>query len=155
MYRNPTTGIPESTYFSMLGENNHIPQEKDVIFVRRGSYRIGTVAMVSPRDQRVLLTRELLTFRVKDEANKYGLTPFYLLAMLSSLEVQKQIPNLVYVDTTLPNIGDRWKYLLLPFHSNLEEVKKVSNKIEKVIRKKWEAQILLDQLRDNYGDLVT
>ena len=80
MYRNPTSSIPESVYQKLKG-NKPTPQEGDVILVRRGSYRIGTVAMASPRDEQILLTRELLTLRVSDLNNSYGITPFYLLAL--------------------------------------------------------------------------
>ena len=76
----------------------------DVIFVRRGSCRIGTVAMASPRDRRVLVTRELLTLRINPD-NTTGLTPYYLLALLSSDVVQGQIRRLTFMDTTLPNSG--------------------------------------------------
>ena len=79
LYRNPVTGITEEVYENMIGYGRQ-PQEGDVIFVRRGSYRIGTVAMASPFDSKVLLTRELLTLRVLNEENEYGITPFYLLA---------------------------------------------------------------------------
>ena len=154
LYRNPVSGIPEETYLSILGRKKP-PQEEDVIFVKRGSYRIGTVAMASPRDNCVLLTRELLTFRIKNKKNMYGVTSFYLLAMLSSKEVQEQIPYFVYVDTTLPNIGDRWKYLLLPFHKTEKEIKSVGVKVEDILRKKWDAQNKVDELRDTCGDMVT
>ena len=65
LYRNPVTGIPEDVYGRILATVKE-PEEGDVIFVRRGSYRIETVAMASPRDRRVLPTRELLTFRIRD-----------------------------------------------------------------------------------------
>lgn len=123
--------------------------------MRRGSYRIGTVAMASPRDKKVLLTRELLTLRVANKKNRYGLTPFNLLAVLSSDEVQKQVPYLVFVDTTLPNIGDRWKYLMLPLRKNLQDMNSISDEVEKIIRQKWNAQENVDQLRNKYGGLVT
>ncbi len=155
MYRNPVTGIPEDVYLSKRGKKPARPEEEDVIFVRRGSYRIGTVAMASPRDQRVLLTRELLVLRVADKENEYGLTPYYLLAMLSSAEVQQQMKYFVFVDTTLPNIGDRWKYLILPIHKNKAEIRSISNEVEKIIRQKWEAQDKVDRLRAKYGGLVT
>ena len=101
MYRNPVTGIPEHVYYKILG-NKPTPKEGDVIFLRRGSYRIGTVAMASPRDAHVLLMSELLTLRISNTDNKYGITPFYLLALLSSQIVQERIDYYVYVDTTLP-----------------------------------------------------
>ena len=111
--------------------------------------------MASPRDKKVLLTRELLTLRVANKKNRYGLTPFNLLAVLSSDEVQKQVPYLVFVDTTLPNIGDRWKYLMLPLRKNLQDMNSISDEVEKIIRQKWNAQENVDQLRNKYGGLVT
>ncbi len=154
MYRNPVSHIPEYVYDKIRG-NKPVPEERDVIFVRRGSYRIGTVAMASARDRQVLLTRELLTFRVPDAENRYGLTPFYLLALLSSETVQSQIPYYVFVDTTLPNIGDRWKYLMLPIHTDIQEVNRISQRVEQIVRSKWSSQEQIDILGDQMGKLVT
>lgn len=154
MYRNPVTGIPEDVYLKKLGKKR-IPKEGDVIFVRRGSYRIGTVAMASPRDERVLLTTELLTLRVINMPNKYGITPFYLLFLLSSDLVRKQLDHYVFVDTTLPNILDRWEKLILPIHADQQEIERISKKIEEVIRHKWAAQEQTDILRNQMGKIVT
>ena len=154
LYRNPVTGIPEDVYERMIG-NAPKPEAGDVIFVRRGSYRIGTVAMASPRDNRVLLTRELLTLRVLDRQNPYGLTPFYLLAMLSSGSVQEQIGNLVLYDTTLPNIGDRWRHLVIPVHDDVAEVERIGREVEMSIREKWSAQDRIEALRAGLGGVVT
>ncbi len=153
MYRNPVSMIPEDTYLSIL-RNKETPAEGDVIFVRRGSYRIGTVAMASSRDAGVLLTRELLTLRVQLD-NAWKISPFYLLAMLSSSIVQKQIPNYVFVDTTLPNIGDRWKYLEVPIHINVNERQKASDEVEQSMRDKWSAQDRINTLRKTFGGIVT
>ena len=154
LYRNPVSGVPLEAYEQLIGDKPR-PREGDVIFVRRGSYRIGTVAMASPRDEYVLLTRELLTFRVTPRDSRYGMSPFYLLALLSSRFVQEQIAQLVFVDTTLPNIGDRWKYLLLPVHKDLAEAARIGNEIEKTMRDKWSAQDRIDSLRYRLGGLVT
>ena len=154
LYRNPVTGIPEDVYEQMIG-NGPKPEEGDVIFVRRGSYRIGTVAMASPRDRRILLTRELLTLRVLNRHNEYGLTPFYLLIMMSSKAVQDQIDNLVFVDTTLPNIGDRWRHLVIPIHEDRDEAERISKEVEATIREKWSAQDRVEALADELGGVVT
>ena len=153
MYRNPVTGIPESVYLEKLGRKR-TPKEGDVIFVRRGSYRIGTVAMASPRDERVLLTTELLTLRVTPD-NKYGITPFYLLALLSSPVVQEQIESYVFVDTTLPTLYDRWKKIVLPIQTNLQEICRISEQVEGIMRHKWAAQDEIDVLRQQLGEIVT
>ena len=112
LYRNPVSGVPLEVYQKMT-KNKKKLKARDILFVRRGSFRIGTVAMASPRDREVLLTRELLTFRVLKEKNPYGISAFYLLWLLSSEFVQKQLQSKIFVDTTLPNIGSRWKELLL------------------------------------------
>lgn len=146
MYRNPVTGIPKHAYEAIV-KNKPRPKEGDVIFVRRGSYRIGTVAMASPRDRDVLLTRELLTFRVVHEENKYHITPYYLLAMLSSKMVQDQISNFVFVDTTLPNIGDRWRHLQIPICTDKNQAAKISDETKICMQEKWAAQERLRIMR--------
>lgn len=111
--------------------------------------------MVSPRDERVLLTTELLTLRVTNIVNKYGLTPFYLLGSLSSQLVQDQIDDYVFVDTTLPTIYERWKNLILPILTDQQEINRISKQVEQVIRHKWAAQNQTDVLRDQMGKIVT
>ena len=122
MYRNPVTGIPESVYRSFRISDENQPQEGDVIFVRRGSYRIGTVAMASPRDSQVLLTRELLTLRVVDLNNEYGLTPFYFLALLSSKIVQNQIESYVFVVQHYPTLVTGGNILYCRFAKTAEKL---------------------------------
>ena len=130
----------------------------DVIFVRRGSYRIGTVAMVSPRDRGVLMMRELLTLRVASN-NDLGITgredPHYLMALLSSSVVQKQIRRLTFFDTTLPNIGDRWRELRLPLHREKDEMDSMNETVKRAIDQKWAAQSKIEELRHEIGGIVT
>lgn len=155
LYRNPVTGIPIGEYRRKMGKKKKPPEAGDVIFVRRGSYRIGTVAMASPRDDTVLLTRELLTLRILDPDNRHGLDPFYLLAALSSRTVQKQIPDLVCIDTTLPNIGDRWMHIVLPIHDDPADIAKVSKDVRDSITEKWSAQERIEKLQEKLGGGVT
>ena len=153
LYRNPTTGIPEETY-DQLTKNGRPVEPHDVIFVRRGSYRIGTVAMASPRDRRVCLTRELLTLRVSAK-NEHEITPFYLLALLSSQAVQDQMRRLTFIDTTLPNIGGRWRELRLPVHRDLNAMRKMEATVRRSVRQKWAAQQQIEELRNEIGGIVT
>ena len=153
LYRNPTSGVSHATYLKFT-KNRALVEPGDVIFVRRGSYRIGTVAMASDRDRCIVLTRELLTLRV-EPGNESGMTPYYLLALLSSSIVQDQIRRLTFIDTTLPNIGDRWRELRLPIHKNPDELAETSDKVEQVVRQKWAAQDTIEQLRKTLGGIVT
>ena len=153
MYRNPTSGVTQETY-DRLTQNRPAVQAEDIIFVRRGSYRIGTVAMASPRDRQVLMMRELLTLRVQRK-NKYGITPHYLMALLSSRDVQVQLPRLTFIDTTLPNIGDRWRELRLPIHKDEAEIARMSATVKRAVDRKWQAQTSIDELRREIGGIVT
>lgn len=153
MYRNPTSGVTQETY-DRLTQNHPAVMEEDIIFVRRGSYRIGTVAMASRRDKQVLMMRELLTLRVKPK-NDYGITPHYLMALLSTPDVQAQLSRLTFIDTTLPNIGDRWRELRLPIHKDKAEITRMSADVKRAIDGKWQAQDGIDRLRHKLGRIVT
>ena len=123
--------------------------------MRRGSYRIGTVAMVSPFDTEVLLTSELVILRVVKPENEYNIDPYYLIYMLSHEITQRQLPQKIMIDTTLPNIADRWKELYLPVMKDKAEVVKVSERIKSAFQAKWKAQEEISKLRSDFGGIVT
>ncbi|WP_265653197.1 hypothetical protein [Enterococcus faecium] len=61
--------------------------------------------------------------------NKYHITPHNLLYLMNSKEVKAQVNNKVMMDTTLPNIGNRWKDLYIPIYSK-ETMNDLSAKME-------------------------
>ncbi len=155
LYRNPTAYVPRHVYLKLKGRNGITLQPGDVVFVRRGSYRIGTVAMASPQDKEVLLTREFVVLRVAKPNNDYGITPYYLMYLLSHKFTQSQMPQNVFIDTTLPNIADRWRDLLLPIHISPDERRGVSERIRKIVGARWGALEQLDALRQEFGGITT
>jgi len=154
IYKDTTAKIPEDIYKQKKGSKKNL-KEKDIVYVRRGSYRIGSVAMVSPYDIDVLLTREILVLRIANEKNKYNLTPYYLLYLLSHRLTSMQAFNKILIETTLPNIADRWKELKLPVSKNETERKRISEKIKSVIESKWEAIKGIEKLKEELGELTT
>ncbi|MBP6891306.1 N-6 DNA methylase [Candidatus Parcubacteria bacterium] len=154
LYKDPTAKIPEDIYRQKKGTKK-VLKEKDVVYVRRGSYRIGSVAMVSPYDIEVLLTREILVLRIANENNEYNLTPYYLLYLLSHALTSMQAFNKILIETTLPNIADRWRELRLPISRSEKERKSISDKIKSVIESKWEAIKGIEKLKDELGELTT
>ncbi len=110
--------------------------------------------MASRRDAQIVMTRELLTLRVSPD-NEVGMTPYYLLALLSSNVVQDQTRPLTFYDTTLPNIGDRWRELLLPVYKDAAQAARMSEAVEQAIAAKWAAQDDIESLRRTMGGLVT
>lgn len=117
VYKDPTAKITTEIYLEKKGKNKNL-EAGDVAYVRRGSYRIGSVAMVSPFDKEALYTREILLLRVTEEENEYGLNPYYLLYLLSHKLTHLQAKNKILIETTLPNIAERWKELMLPIDTN-------------------------------------
>ena len=154
VYKDPTSKIPNEIYENKKGNNKELKKE-DILYVRRGSYRIGSVAMVSPFDTKVLLTREILVLRVIDKENKYNIDAYYLLYLLSHKLTQLQSKNKILIETTLPNIANRWQELMLPISKDEDERKRISEQIKNVVNDKWKAVKRLDDLKKELGDLTT
>jgi len=154
VYKDPTALIPRHVFDKMRKPNKRL-QKGDLLFVRRGSYRIGSVALVSPYDTEVLLTREILVMRLLREQNPYGITPYYLVYLLSHHLVQMQLYNKILMETTLPNIGNRWAELRLPIHNDGKAREHISNKIRSVFEQKWTAQQSILEIQKELGNLTT
>jgi type I restriction enzyme M protein len=154
VYKDPTALIPYHVFEKMRKDNKKI-YEKDLLFVRRGSYRIGSVALVSPYDTEVLLTREILVMRVLKEINEYEITPYYLIYLFSHYLVQMQMYNKILMETTLPNIANRWAELRLPIHNDKATRERISEKIKSVFDKKWDAQKTILEIKQELGNLTT
>lgn len=149
IYKDPTALIPESEFKRLYKENKKL-KEKDILYVRRGSYRIGSVAMVSPYDLKCILTREIKVIRLIDENNKYGLTPEYLLYALSHKLVVEQAKNKIFIDTTLPNIAERWTEIKIPIFNDDIKFNQLKSLSTSIIKGQWEALKEIDNLKKNY-----
>lgn len=154
IYKDPTAKIPVDVYDEMSKENKKL-KVGDIVYVRRGSYRIGSVAMISPHDLKVLLTRELLVLRIAKENNQYDISPYYLLYLLSHKLTQMQTLNKVLIETTLPNIANRWMEVMLPISNDKNHRKEISKKVEEVFKNKWLAVSSIEKLKIDFGDLIT
>jgi type I restriction enzyme M protein len=120
---------------------------KDIILVKEGSYRVGDVAILSQLDTDILMNHHSLVFRVINENNKYGIDAFYLLYLFTHNLTKKQLYNKVLIDTILPNIGDRWKELMLPIIKSQDEREKLKIRLKKLFKKKWEIQIEFEKIK--------
>jgi type I restriction enzyme M protein len=154
VYKDPTSKITSDIYIEKKGKGKDL-EAGDIVYVRRGSYRIGSVAMVSPFDEEALYTREILILRIANKNNEYGLNPYYLLYLLSHRLTHLQAKNKILIETTLPNIADRWKELLLPIDKNPSNREDISQKVKEVITSKWSAIEKIDSLKQELGELIT
>ena len=153
VYKNPTSGVPEHIYREVKGERGVDLQSGDLVFVKEGSYRIGDVGLILPGDTEILLNSHCLVFRVINEDNSFGIDPMYLAYLLSHPLTRRQIYSKVFIDTTLPNIGDRWLDLELPIHTDENEILRIKTEMDSVFRKRHEAEDMLTSLLDKsrYG----
>jgi len=153
-YKNPTSAIPENEYIRKKGNGVDL-QEGDIVMIRRGSYRIGSVAMLSKYDKKVLLTKEIEVIRILDKDNEYGIDENYLIYLLSHELTQMQLYNKVLIDTTLPNIGDRYKELLLPIEKDNDRKELIKESVKKVFQSKWSAIKKIEEIRKNFDNILT
>lgn len=149
VYTDYTSLIPQSEFDRLYRKEKQL-KPKDILFVRRGSYRIGSVAIVSPYDLKSILTREILVLRINKENNKYGLTPEYLLYALSHRLTVQQLSNKIFLDTTLPNIANRWKEIEIPFYQDKDKFETIKNKCNDVVKHQWDSLKAIEVLKTNF-----
>lgn len=94
--------------------------------------------MVGPSDVETALTREIRRFRV-NPAHFDELDPYYLLYLLSTEAVHLQTEAKVLLDTTLPNIGNRYLTLELPWAVDPDVRKEISDQVRQALSAKWKA----------------
>jgi len=154
LYRKENSMIPFDVYKKVKGKKFDL-KPKDIVFVKEGSYRIGSVAMVSPFDTEVLMNHHSFIFRILKEDNEYEIDAFYLLYLFSHKLTQKQLYNKIMIDTTLPNIGNRWEELYLPVAKDKKIAKEIKDKVKDFFEKKWIAIKDLNDLKEKFGNLTT
>lgn len=146
MYTDVTALIPENEYVRLYKKEKQL-KPKDILYVRRGSYRIGSVAMASPYNLKCILTREILVIRVLDENNSYGITPEYLMYALSHKIVAAEAANKIFIDTTLPNIAERWKELKIPVPKDKNDLDSLTTRMKSIVSHQWEAQKQIEKCK--------
>ncbi|WP_425153004.1 hypothetical protein [Candidatus Palauibacter sp.] len=145
LYKNPTARIPEWVYEDKLGANGVRLEPGDLVFVKDGSYRIGDIGVVLPGDTKMLLDGHCRVFRVVEE-NEWGIDWRYLAYLMSHRLTRRQIPSKVFINTTLPDIGDRWRDLLLPVSTDTSIRAGVRMAVERACQRREEANSLIEEL---------
>lgn len=153
IYRNPMSSVPYEIYKSeVLDKEKKVKLEaNDILFVKEGSYRVGDVALLSPYDTGIFLNHHTLVFKVAKKNNKYGIDPYYLLYLFSHRLTKMQLYNKIMIDTTMPNIGERWTELYLPISNDSEKIQSIKSQLKKTFEKRWEVQKEFDEIKTKYS----
>ena len=121
----------------------------DILMVRDGTYLIGTCAIVMPGGEQILYQSHIYKIRVHQ--NKHGVTPFLLLAILSSPLVQKQIRAKRFTQDIIDSLGDRIRELLLPIPYDRAVRDEISSLVEQSMDMRLKARELAQQAKDVIG----
>lgn len=143
VYKNPVSSVPEHIYQQVKGARGVDLLEKDLIFVKEGSYRIGDVAVVLPSDTKILLNSHCFVIRVRNGKNDFGIDALYLAYLISHPITKRQLYRKVFLDTTLPNIGDRWRELLLPVKKERKDADVIKRKMKAIYNRRLQAEEMI------------
>lgn len=114
-------------------------RESDILFVRDGTYLIGSCGFISKYDTRIVYQSHIYKIR----CNKPEIiSPYLLLAALSCDPVQTQIRAKRFTQDIIDSIGARVFELVLPIPRNSENRHFVESTVEKSIFDRIEAREL-------------
>lgn len=136
--------LVDEEYYKAYSKKQDV-REGDILFVRDGTYLIGTCAMVTKYDEKIIYQSHLLKIRVNDAS----LFDNYLfLALLSSKPVQSQIKAFSFTLDIIDSLGDRFGDLLLPIPKDASFKARISEMVNKSIIDRIEARELARLARE-------
>lgn len=133
----PKQGVSEEIYNQYRLKQD--VQENDLLMVKDGTYLIGTCAIITKYDKKILYQSHLYKIRVIDRTK---LSPFLLLAILSSDPVQQQIKSKRFTQDIIDSLGNRINEIVLPIPKNKELHEEITAMVEKTISERVEAREL-------------
>jgi len=114
-------------------------KEGDILFVRDGTYLVGTCAYVTKYDTNIVFQSHICKLRVKDKSK---LSPYLLLALLSSPPVKRQIKAKRFTQDIIDSLGSRINELILPIPKDKPHQKRISEIVRRSIEERIEAREL-------------
>lgn len=131
--------------YETLAEKQDV-QEGDILMVKDGSYLIGTCAMITKYDTKIVYQSHLYKIRVNED-NQYDLDKYYLLAAFSSEFFRQQVLSKTFSQDIINSLGDRLKEIIVPISKDRNRIKEISGMVEKSINWSMEAKKLAKKAR--------
>lgn len=107
----------------------------DILMVRDGTYLIGTTAVVSPLDTKILYQSHVMKIRVS--ANS-GIDPWLLFAALNSPIAKRQIRAKRFTQDIIDTLGNRLGEIRIPIPRDEEVRTRVSRQVKSAITRRAE-----------------
>ena len=133
----PKHGMSEDIYNKYAKKQD--VQEGDIFMVKDGTYLIGTCAFVSKYDEKIIYQSHLYKIRI---INKDIISPYLLLAALSSKPVVAQIQAKRFTQDIIDSLGKRINELILPIPKNEIRKTEITDMVKKSINDRIESREL-------------
>lgn len=133
----PKHGVSEAIYQKYARKQD--VQEGDILMVRDGSYLIGTCAYITKYDTKIVYQSHLYKLRITDPEK---LSPYLLLAALSSTPVQQQVKAKRFTQDIIDSLGNRIYELVLPIPKDKAIRDRVTGMVKQAIQDRVEAREL-------------
>lgn len=144
----PKHGVSEDIYNTLCKKQD--VRENDILMVKDGTYLIGTCAIVTCNDSKMLFQSHLYKIRVND--NNIGINPYLLLALLSSSAVQKQIRSKQFTQDIIDSLGERIRELVLPIPKENSDIKQITSLVHKAVDYRIKARKLVAESHSLLAD---
>lgn len=133
----PKHGLSEEIYNEL--KNKQDVKENDILMVRDGTYLVGSCAIVTKYDTKIVYQSHIYKIR----SNDYNiLHPYLLLAILTSPIVKEQIYSKRFTQDIIDTLGGRIKELVIPIPKDENKKNEIIENVQKVMNHKNEAREL-------------
>lgn len=124
----PKQGVSREIYDEYSTDQD--VQVGDIMFVRDGTYLIGTNCFITEIDKEILYQSHVLKLRVND---KQALDPHLLFLALNNPWVQRQIRSVQFTADIIDTIGQRFFELVLPLPKDKVLQKRLTKECTKAL----------------------
>ena len=134
----PKQGLSEEIYETLKAKQDVQPH--DILMVRDGTYLVGTCAMLSKTETKIVYQSHLYKIRSNDPGK---IDPYFLLALLSSPIVKRQIRSKQFTQDILDTLGQRVRELVLPIPKSEAERNRIIKQVKQVFEKRNAAKKIM------------
>ena len=132
----PKQGLAEDIY-EYYREKQDV-RANDILMVRDGTYLVGTCALVSENDTKIVYQSHIYKIRSEDQEK---MSPLLLLALLSCPLVKEQIRSKQFTQDIIDTLGARINELILPIPKDPKTKEKIIQNVAKILEKRKQAKL--------------
>ena len=141
----PTNSVSEDVYAQYAAQQNL--EVGDILFIADGRYRIGKTAIITPYNIKCLIQSHIEILSLRASA---PFTPYEFLYCLNSDEVQEQIRDMVFIQSTLGTLGSRINEVAVPIPVRTPEWDEKTHAFQKNIETRAECLFNLRETEHSF-----